>query len=93
RGAASDGGSRIPALEIMTGTSTVAQCISEGRTHDLLKAIEQGSYYGMQSFDQALVKLQAEGKITLEEARRNATSVHGLELKMKGFAHETPGGS
>ncbi len=88
-----DGAGRIPALEIMTGTSTVAQCIAEGRTNDLLKAIEQGSYYGMQSFDQALVKLQAEGKITLEEAKRNATSVHALELKMKGFAHEMPGGS
>jgi len=48
--------------------------------------------YGMQTFDLALLKLFQEGRITEEEALKNADSANNLRLKMKqkdGFQSTT----
>ena len=38
---------------------------------------------GMQTFDEALYRLYSEGRITLEEALRNADSANNLRLRIK----------
>jgi len=80
-----DGTGRIPACEIMLSTPTVRKMIYEGRTGDLYDAIKKGGIFGMQSFNQALIKLLKAGKISEEEARRYADNVEELELELRGF--------
>jgi len=66
----SDG--RIAAIEIMVVTSAVRNLIREAKTHQLPGVIETGARVGMQTLDQALVKIFKEGKITLDEAMAKA---------------------
>ena len=49
-----------------------------------MDVIAEGGYYGMQSFDQALVGLVKEGLVGVDEARRTATSPHDFDLQLAG---------
>ena len=62
---------RVPAAEVLISTAYIRDCIENKEKTKLIKdAISQGtSQYGMQTFDQALVKLVKEGLVTLERAR------------------------
>ena len=42
--------------------------------------IAEGSYYGMQTFDQALLKLYQDGIISMDEALKAATHPHDFKL-------------
>ncbi|PKM92864.1 MAG: type IV pili twitching motility protein PilT [Elusimicrobia bacterium HGW-Elusimicrobia-4] len=79
---------RLPATEILIGTSLVRKNIAEGKSHEIYKLIEQGEYYGMQTFDQDIIKLYKDKKITLEDALENATNPDDLMLKIKGIDRE-----
>ena len=46
--------------------------------------MEQGSYYGMHTFDQDLVRFCKEGKITVEEAMDKSSNPDDLALKLRG---------
>ncbi len=80
-----DGTGRIPACEIMLSTPTVRKIIYEGRTGELYDAIKKGGVFGMQTFNQSLIRLLKAGKISEEEARRYADNVEELELELRGF--------
>ncbi|OQY27601.1 MAG: type IV pili twitching motility protein PilT [Candidatus Cloacimonetes bacterium 4572_55] len=82
-----DGEGRIVACEVMIGTATITDYITEsGSTNKILDAIEAGkSQYGMQSFDQALIDLLYEGLITREVALANANNPNELVLKLDGI--------
>jgi len=60
------GGGLIVACEILVATTAVRNLIREGNTHQIDVLIETGSKYGMQTMDQALLKLFKEGLITKE---------------------------
>jgi twitching motility protein PilT len=49
-------------------------------TGRLTDVISEGAYYGMQTFDQALLAHVQAGRVTLEEAMRSATSPHDFKL-------------
>ncbi|OGS19629.1 MAG: hypothetical protein A3J83_04880 [Elusimicrobia bacterium RIFOXYA2_FULL_40_6] len=83
-----DGKSRVPATEILIGTSLVRKMILENKIPELYKAMEQGEYYGMHTFDQDLHRLYIEKKIKLEEALDKATNPEDLQLKLKGMFQE-----
>jgi twitching motility protein PilT len=75
-----DGG-RAPACEVLTMTGRVRDLISNpAETSKLGEVIAEGSYYGMQTFDQALLKLYEAGTITMEEALKAATHPHDFKL-------------
>jgi len=59
---------RVAAMEIMVVTPTVQKYIEDGRVSEMEEAIEEGAHWGMQTMNQALVKLYAEGVISAEEA-------------------------
>ena len=42
--------------------------------------IAEGAYYGMQTFDQALLTLFQDGKISMDEALKAATHQHDFKL-------------
>jgi twitching motility protein PilT len=81
------GDGRVPAVEVMLGTSAIRECIRDGkRTSEIPAFIAQGAVqYGMQTFDQCLLALYREGVIAYETARETATSPDDFDLKVRGI--------
>lgn len=80
-----DGKGRIAALEILLSNQRVRDMISDpARTIDLHRAIEDSADVGMQTFDQGLMKLVREGKITKEEALLNCSNVRDFQMRLEG---------
>jgi twitching motility protein PilT len=50
----------------------------------LPEIIAEGSFYGMQTFDQALYEAVTAGKITMETAMAAATRPHDFKLLVQG---------
>jgi len=78
---------RIPAVELLLATPTVREILSEGRTKELARAIYEGAdYFGTQTFNQGLVKLYKQGKISYEDAIASADNPDELKLEIRGIA-------
>ena len=76
-----DGEGRAPACEVLTTTGRVRDLVSNpAETGKLIEVIAEGSYYGMQTFDQALLGLYQDGTISMEEALKAATHPHDFKL-------------
>jgi twitching motility protein PilT len=82
-----EGKGRVPAVEVMIVTSTIREYIIDpDKTPLITQAIREGvSSYGMQSFDQSLMKLLSDGKISMEEALKNSSNPHEFSLRLKGI--------
>ncbi len=76
-------GRRIPAMEILLNSPYVAELIQKGEIDELKAAMEQSEDRGMQTFDQALFHLYRSGRVSKEEALRNADSRNNLSLRMR----------
>jgi twitching motility protein PilU len=83
-------GKMAAALEIMVNTPRITDLIKKRETGDMKGAIRDGQQYHMQTFDQALLKLYREGRITFETALRFADSKTDLKLAIK-LAESSPG--
>ncbi|MCK4441548.1 MAG: PilT/PilU family type 4a pilus ATPase [Sulfurovaceae bacterium] len=80
-----DGG-RAAAIEIMKRTARISELIAENRDYELLDTIEEGKeIYGSQSFDQALLDLYHDRKISEEVVLENATNPSDMKLKLQGI--------
>lgn len=77
------GGGRCAAVEILLNSPLVSDLILKGETNMVKEAMSKSVELGMQTFDQALFKLCEEGRITEEDALRNADSINELRLKFK----------
>ena len=78
-----DGG-RTPALEILVNTGRIAERIVDpDRTSEIKEVLTDGQFYGMMTFDQSLLILLQEGKITTEAAFQAVSSRHDFELAMQ----------
>ena len=69
-----DGTGLVPAMEIMIVTPGVRNLIRERKTHQLYTLIQGGAEMGMQTFDQHLLSLYAQGTIKAEEALAKASN-------------------
>lgn len=74
---------RCAAIEILLGTPTIADLILRGQMEDIKANMEKSANIGMQTFDLALFNLWKDGKISEEEALKNADSPNNLRLKIK----------
>jgi len=74
---------RMPAIEILINTPRISDLISKWEIGEIKEAMAGGKNYGMQTFDQNLIELWKDGKITEEEAVRHADSVNDVRLKIK----------
>ena len=84
-----DGG-RVVAIEVMKRTGRIAELIAENRDNEILETIIAGKeIYGSQSFDQSLLDLYAQGKISSEEALKNATTPSDMKLTMETIKRES----
>jgi twitching motility protein PilT len=85
-----DGG-RIPALEIMVNTGRISERIADpDLTAEIHDVIADGSYYGMITFDQYLLNLVREGKVTIESAMKNVSSQHDFMLALQQAGMTVP---
>jgi twitching motility protein PilT len=76
-----DGQSRVAVCEILRMTGRARDMIMDPeQTGRLPEVITEGSYYGMQTFDQALLGFYQAGRVSLEDALRVSTSPHDLKL-------------
>lgn len=84
----SDGKGRVPAVEVLLGTARVKECIDDkDKTKQIRDAIAQGYIsYGMQTFDQSLMKLFTSKLITYEEALRQSSNPDDFALKVSGIS-------
>jgi twitching motility protein PilT len=80
----SDGTGRTPALEIMIANGRIQQCIVDPQlTGEMAEIIADGEYYGMQTFDQSLVKLLEAGRVDLRSALSAASKPHDLKVMLQ----------
>jgi twitching motility protein PilT len=84
-----DGEGRVPATEVMVVTPTISALILEGKTNEIYPYLVQGGTEGMQTFTASLIKLYEAGKITKEEALRNADSPNEFRLALEGHTTST----
>ena len=75
-------GKRTAAVEIMLGTPRLADLIKNGKIEELKEVMEKSENIGMRTFDSALYHLYKQGKISLDEALKNADSKNNLRLKI-----------
>ena len=78
-------GKRAAALEVMIQTPRIVDLIAQNRDSELLDTIEEGrEIYGSQSFDQALLALYCEKKVSEEVVFEHATNPSDMKLKLDG---------
>jgi twitching motility protein PilT len=79
-----DGRGRVPAVEILINTGRVAERIMDPeQTFTIPDVMTEGEFYGMQTFDQALVRLVRDGLVTIDDAKDTASNPHDLVLALQ----------
>jgi len=79
----------IPAVEVLVVTPLIKKYIQENNLAEISNLLKQGQYYGMQTFNQALLKLYKEGKVKLEDALEVAPSPEELMMSIHGIETST----
>jgi len=74
---------RAVAIEILLNSPLIADMIFKGEVHEIKELMKKSRELGMQTFDQSLFDLYEAGKISYEDALRNADSVNDLRLAIK----------
>ena len=78
-----DGVGRAAAIEILLNSPLISDLIFKGDVHAIKGVMAKSRELGMETFDGALFLLYEEGKISYEEALKNADSVNDLRLRIK----------
>jgi twitching motility protein PilU len=84
-----EGKGRAAAIEIMLNSPLISDLIFKGDVHEIKDVMSRSRELGMQTFDQSLFELYEAGKISYEDALRNADSVNDLRLKIKLHGQES----
>ena len=83
----SDGPGRVPATEIMIGTGAIRDAILDPeKTSAIYDLIESGSIqYGMQTFDQSIMRYYRQNVISFETAMEQASNPDDFDLRVRGI--------
>ena len=74
---------RIAAVEILINTPYISDLIEKGKVEEIKEVMARSTEQGMQTFDQALLNLYKEGKITKESAIKYADSKNNVGLQIR----------
>ncbi|MFC1704569.1 type IV pilus twitching motility protein PilT [Candidatus Omnitrophota bacterium] len=80
-----DAPGRVPAYESMVLTPSISRVMREGKLGEMKRFLEEGEMFGMQTFNQSLVKLVKDNKISEETARDASDSRDEFELELRGI--------
>ncbi len=83
-------GKRAAAIEILLGTPRVCDLIKQGNVMELKEVMQKSEQQGMKTFDSALFDLYKSGKISYEEALKNADSKNNLRLRIQLSQSKSP---
>jgi twitching motility protein PilT len=80
-----DGRGRIPTVEVLVNTGRVFDSIVDPDVpgDSVLEIIEEGEYYGMQTFDQSLFALYRDGLVSLRDAMAVASNPHDFRIALQ----------
>ena len=73
------GRGRVPALEVMRVNHSVSSMIREGKSAQLVSAIQSGGADGMITLERCLADMVRGGRVAVDEARAVANDVSGFE--------------
>ncbi len=76
-------GKRCAAVEVLLGTKTIEELVIKGEFDGIKEIMAKSETLGMQTFDSALFSLYKQGRISDEEAIRNADSQNDVRLRIK----------
>jgi twitching motility protein PilT len=86
-----DGTGRVAAVEVLVNTGRAQEMIlNPEETGRLTEVIREGAYYGMQTFDQALLAHVQAGRVKAEDALRAANRPQDLRLLLAQVAPPAP---
>lgn len=74
---------RVPAVEILINTPYISDLIEKGKVDEIKEVMARSTEQGMQTFDQALLKLYRDGTITKENAIKYADSKNNVSLEIR----------
>ena len=84
-----DGKGRVAAIEIMLNSPLISDLIFKGEVQEIKEIMKKSRELGMQTFDQALFDHFEGGRISYEDALRNADSLNDLRLQIKLYGKES----
>ena len=70
------GGGRVAVVEAMVINARIADLVREGKPDEITDAIAEGEYFGMQTFQKALIERVLTGELEQDVAADAATSRH-----------------
>jgi twitching motility protein PilT len=82
---------RIPCLEVMKSNLGIQDAIRRNELRLLNGYIESSLNEGMHSFDQYLLQLYQNGRVSLDMAKHYAVNWNKVEMESRGFVPATPG--
>jgi twitching motility protein PilT len=79
------GNGRVAVVEVMVMTTRIYEFVMDpAQLPQIEEAIAEGGYYGMQTFDQHLLQLYADGEVALRDALSAATNPHDFRVALRG---------
>jgi len=85
------GGGRLPALEAMVMNGRIAERILKSElTAEIQDIVAEGSFYGMQTFDQSLLQLVQRELVTIEDAMEASSKPHDFSLLLQHAGLQVP---
>jgi twitching motility protein PilT len=80
------GEGRVAVVEVLVMTARLYEFVADPAQLSMIEdAIAEGSYYGMQTFDQHLLELYRDGEVSLRDALSAATSPQDFRVALRGL--------
>jgi twitching motility protein PilT len=79
-----DGKGLVPAVEVLVMNGRVRDLILDSqKTHMIPDIVAESAFYGMQTFDQALINLYRAGVVSFEDALTSSTNPHDFQVALR----------
>lgn len=79
------GEGRVAVVEVMVMTTRIYEFVMDPAQLPMIEeAIAEGSYYGMQTFDQHLLELLRDGEVSLRDALTGSSNPHDFRVALRG---------
>lgn len=76
-----DESGRVAAVEVLVNTERISEKLKdESLTPSISEEIAEGEFFGMRSYDQAILTLYARGDVSFEDALSHATSTTDFKV-------------